>query len=91
MKSINVCFLLCLMQNINAQINDSDSLGKSNKSLDKKIELGYYDTYENLPKLKFEILSEKEFNTYSYVNEISSDLPQQKGQYYYIPDRKSVV
>jgi len=86
MKSITVCLvLLGIIQNMNAQINDSDTLENSDKSLGKTIRVGYYDQYENLPKLKFEILSEKEFSTYRFENKISYTPPQEKGQYYFIP------
>lgn len=59
----------------------ADSI-KSKKG--KKVIVGYYDNYENLPQLVFDSISESEFNKLKATKFLRKIKPEQKGNEFYI-------
>lgn len=56
----------------------------SKRNSAKNINIGYYDRYEKLPKLKFDTASEKEFLKQKSGTFITKPKPNQKGNYFFI-------
>lgn len=72
-----------------ASKNDSE---KSEPVADtiKRIEVGYWDQYEKMPKLNPDSISEMEFESITPKKFLQAVKPEQKGNYFYIstPDKK---
>lgn len=50
----------------------------------KKVDIGYYEKYEKLPKLTFETITEKEFLSLVPQNFIQRVKPEQKNNFFYV-------
>lgn len=50
----------------------------------KKVDIGYYDTYEKLPKLTFETITEKEFLSLEQKKYIQPLKPEQNKDFFYV-------
>jgi len=50
----------------------------------KKVDIGYYDTYEKLPKLNFETITEKEFLSLEQKKYIQTLKPEQNKNFFYV-------
>lgn len=75
-----------LLNNKNKNIGITDSNSSKNYIVGKTdvIELGYVETYEKLPKLAFNKITETEFNSYTTENFLITPKFKQNKNYFYI-------
>ncbi len=64
----------------------SDTLAKSSKN--KNIEIGYVQTYDSLPELQFDTISESEFKRYKNKRVLIKPQIKEKGNYFFIPTKE---
>lgn len=71
----------------------TDTISKTNLNFEKpqlkidsskKVDIGYYDTYEKLPKLNFETITEKEFLSLEQKKYIQTLKPEQNKDFFYV-------